>query len=106
MAPSVSKDDMDTYLHDIGNLVLTLDNSHYSNFEFARKRGDMGSGIGYGNSDIRQERKISFFLEWNKEALETRRKELASWIVDRWKTMEVTSVSDINEEDDEDATEE
>ena len=72
------------YLHDISNLVLTKDNSHYLNFDFDRKKGSSGSGHCYANSDIRQERKISEFNEWTAESCKLRRNHLVNWIIDRW----------------------
>ncbi|MCF8131319.1 MAG: DUF262 domain-containing HNH endonuclease family protein [Deltaproteobacteria bacterium] len=96
-----SVEDINRYLHDIGNLVLTRDNSSYLNFEFIRKKGDVGTGVGYSNSDIRQERKIAAFPEWDKIAIETRRTELVNWIICRWKTVEVVPASDVDEDADE-----
>ncbi len=72
------------FLHDISNLVLTKDNSRYSNFEFERKKGIAGSGYSYSNSDIRQERKIAEFDDWTPENRSIRRKELTSWIIGNW----------------------
>jgi len=72
------------YLHDISNLVLTKDNSHYLNFDFDRKKGSSGVGHCYSNSDIRQERKISEFSEWTVNSCIKRRVELENWIVERW----------------------
>jgi uncharacterized protein with ParB-like and HNH nuclease domain len=98
-------EDIDKYLHDIGNLVLTRDNSSYLNFEFERKKGTVGSGVGYSNSDIRQERKIASFSEWNKDALEKRRTELVQWIFDRWKSVEIKSAVYVDEDADEELLE-
>ncbi|RZK15319.1 MAG: HNH endonuclease, partial [Flavobacterium sp.] len=72
------------FTHDISNLVLTKDNSRYSNFEFERKKGVAGSGFSYSNSDIRQERKIAEYTDWTNEARKRRREELVSWIIERW----------------------
>ena len=71
-------------LHDISNIVLTKDNSHYLNFDFDRKKGSSGAGHCYANSDIRQERKISEFDSWNYNTCMERRESLVSWIIDRW----------------------
>jgi len=79
-----SNDDIKKYLHDISNLVLTNDNSHYKNFEFEKKKGKPGVGHCYSNSDIRQERKISEYNEWNVNSCNKRRKELVDWIIKRW----------------------
>jgi hypothetical protein len=83
---SWSPDDFKACVHDIGNLVLTQDNSSYRNFEFSRKKGMPGQGPSYSNSDIRQERKISSFPDWTPKEFAVRRSELVTWINDRWKT--------------------
>jgi len=72
------------FIHDISNLVLTKDNSRYSNFEFERKKGIAGSGFSYSNSDIRQERKIAEYEDWTSETRNKRREELTSWITKNW----------------------
>lgn len=101
-----SDDDIRKYLHDISNLVLTNDNSHYLNFEFTRKKGNSGTGHCYSNSDIRQERKISEFEDWTPATCQKRRESLISWIIDRWgidKHFEIPK--DIEEIEEEDAEE-
>jgi len=95
-------EDIKKYKHDIGNFVLTRDNSSYKNFEFERKKGQAGNGICYANSDIRQERKIADYSDWTKEELQQRREELEAWILDRWKVPEVRQLKDIVEDEDED----
>lgn len=72
------------YLHDISNLVLTKDNSHYLNFDFDRKKGSAGFGHCYSNSDIRQERKIAEFNEWTPSSCAKRREAMVLWIIERW----------------------
>lgn len=79
-----STEDMELYLHDISNIVLTKDNSRYSNFEFNRKKGESGAGYCYANSDIRQERKIAKSPEWTAEQCKERKKTLNNWIISRW----------------------
>jgi hypothetical protein len=79
-----NEEDRKKYLHDISNLVLTKDNSRYSNFEFQRKRGNAGTGYCYANSDIKQERSIAEYEAWNKESCLKRRKQLENWILDNW----------------------
>jgi Protein of unknown function (DUF1524) len=91
-------------LHDIGNLVLTQDNSSYRNFEFTRKKGKAGESPSYSNSDIRQERKISSFADWGPDELVVRRQELSEWILERWRTADKAPVpAEIDERDDVDA---
>ena len=72
------------YLHDISNLVLTKDNSRYSNFEFDRKKGVAGSGFSYSNSDIRQERKIAEYDDWTPDTCKKRREDLTNWVIKNW----------------------
>ena len=74
-------EDMATWRHDIGNLVLTRDNSHYLNFDFLRKR-DGKDGCGercYSDSEICQERNIHRFESWTKDEVRTRHNEIAEW---------------------------
>ncbi|MDR1149002.1 MAG: DUF262 domain-containing HNH endonuclease family protein [Spirochaetaceae bacterium] len=79
-----AKEDIKLYLHDISNLVLTNDNSHYKNFDFVVKKGNPGEGHCYANSDIRQERKISEYKSWTVDSCKKRRKELVDWIIAKW----------------------
>lgn len=79
-----SEADREKYTHDISNIVLTLDNSHYSNFEFSRKRGTAGVGHCYANSDIRQERKIADYSDWTQVECDNRKQILSEWICTRW----------------------
>lgn len=98
------EEDINKYLHDISNLVLTKDNSRYSNFEFERKKGVAGNGYSYSNSDIRQERKIAEFEDWTPSNCIKRRLELANWIIQNWgieKHFEVKAEDIMNDEDDE-----
>ena len=81
-----SEENIKECLHDIGNLVLTQNNSNYLRFEFTRKKGTSGISPSYSNSDIRQERKVSKFCDWTRTEFEERRGELEAWINQRWKT--------------------
>ena len=85
-------------LHDIGNLVLTQNNSNYSNSDFLRKKGTPGQSPSYSNSDIRQERRVARFSDWTRVEFIERRNELTTWINERWKT-EGTSIAPIDEVD-------
>ena len=102
------------YTHDIGNLVLTRDNSSYRNFDFQRKKlGEGNDGVTpvsnsipcYANSLIAQERDIARESDWTPAAVERRRTMLIDWIVERW-CPDVGSVeipADLDEEADEDS---
>lgn len=96
-----SEQDVLTYLHDIGNLSLTVNNSNYKNFDFERKRGKPGQGICYANSDIRQERKLSVYSDWTAKQCENRHKEISNWIIRRWGVpSNIPIIEVIDEEDD------
>ena len=79
-----SEENTEKYLHDISNLVLILDNSHLSNFDFERKKGGPGKGYCYANSDLRQARKIARYDDWTPDSCAKRRTELEEWIQNRW----------------------
>jgi len=100
-------DDFKACVHDIGNLVMTQNNSNYLRFEFIRKRGMPGQSPSYSNSDIRQERKIAIFSDWSPKEFRERRSEITAWIIDRWKTEGGTTATmiEIVDEADEDGTE-
>ncbi|MFC7414118.1 HNH endonuclease family protein [Larsenimonas suaedae] len=91
-------------LHNIGNLVLTQNNSAYSNFEFVRKRGMVGESPSYANSDIRQERRVARFNVWTYDEFAQRRVEIATWIGERWSSQEakVVDASEVDEDSDAD----
>lgn len=90
-------------LHDIGNLVLTLNNSNYLNFDFARKKGSPGVSPSYCDSPIQQERRIARYADWTKKELLERRAELVEWMNSRWKTEgTATAHIEVNEDENED----
>lgn len=92
-------------LHDIGNLVLTVNNSNYLNFDFDRKKGLPGVSPSYCDSPIQQERRIARFNDWTKKELLERRAELVEWINQRWKTEgNTTAHIEVNEDENEDGT--
>ncbi|WP_417345781.1 DUF262 domain-containing protein [Ferrimonas sp.] len=81
-----SDEERATYLHDLGNLVLTKDNASYSNFDFQRKKGAPGVSPSYSDSCIKQERKLATYDDWTLESLNHRRQALEAWILGRWQT--------------------
>jgi hypothetical protein len=94
---------IDIHLHDIGNIVLTENNSNYQNFDFVRKKGHSGQGYCYANSDIRQERKIANYLDWTVVTCKERKVELATFIQNRWGIEQVIEdlELDVNEDENE-----
>jgi hypothetical protein len=75
--------------HALGNLVLTLDNSSYSNNCFDKKRGaPLSPGSTptacYAQSSLHQERELALFEEWTPDAIRKRQQTLADWALGRW----------------------
>jgi hypothetical protein len=92
------------HTHSLGNLVLTFDNSVYSNHSFKRKRdGDKAhpERACYRSSTLLQERDLADFEEWNVSAVLARQEQLAEWAVKRWALPEppVGDLPDVDEAD-------
>jgi hypothetical protein len=94
--------------HDLGNLVLTEDNSSYLNHPFDRKRGAAGDRKPngdlvpcYANSILYQEKALAAFSDWTPEAVIHRRKELLAWARRRWHVDEVAAEDAVAVEDEE-----
>ena len=87
--------------------MLTHNNASYSNFEFARKKGQPGLSPSYSDSDIRQERKLAAFADWTPKEFAERRNELIIWINQRWKTVGEpdNATLEVNDEADDDGIE-
>jgi len=76
---------LEKYTHDLGNLVLTADNSSYSNKPFPGKRGAPGSPERcYANSNLMSERELANVPEWTASAILERRQRLVDWALKRW----------------------
>ena len=72
------------HLHDIGNLCITFDNSHYSNKSFPDKKGSSGNGYCYANSSLFMERNLKNFDDWAKDECMTRRNQIVQWAKKQW----------------------
>lgn len=102
-----TQEQIQKYLHDIGNLSLTFDNSSYGNKSFPDKKGEPGKK-GYSNSNLFQERALAKWDDWTEKELLERRKEIIEWAIQRWK-VEPEAIEDADEEElfeDEDVPEE
>jgi len=102
-------DERKLYLHDLGNLVLTQNNSNYLNFDFPRKKGQPGVSPSYCHSDIRQERDIASYDDWTVEQLLKRREKISNWIIGRWKSRDSVVIppdDDQADSDDDDVSDE
>jgi len=79
-----SKKDMKEVTHDLGNLVVTLDNPSYGNKGFDEKKGAPGAGKCYANSALFSEKELCLYDEWTRMELEDRHNKIASWMKLRW----------------------
>lgn len=83
-----SEDERAYLTHALGNLVLTYDNSVYSNFCFVRKRdGAPGSGPDaacYRHSPLKQEQELANYEAWTPGSIAHRQAMLAAWAMQRW----------------------
>lgn len=76
-------------VHSLGNLVLTYDNSVYSNKCFTEKRGQHHqpgelASICYVQGRLHQERELAEYTEWTPATIQTRQSRLAAWALERW----------------------
>ena len=82
--------DIGVWINDIGNMLLTLDNSVYSNHPYPRKcRGEDENGNRvadkyYANSTLMQEREMVKYQEWTVDEVKKRHDELVEFILKRW----------------------
>ena len=75
--------------HSLGNLVLTLDNSHYSYKCFDRKRGSAlvpgeAPAVCYAQASLHQERDLAAFADWTPGTIYDRQRQLTAWALRRW----------------------
>ena len=74
------------YMHDIGNLTLTKDNSYYSNKPFPDKKGSIHEkGRCYATAPLFQEQELAERDGWTAEAIDERRATLLAWAKERWR---------------------
>lgn len=78
------------YVHALGNLVLTYDNTAYSNKCFGEKRGhhqEAGEPPRpcYAQGRLTQERELVGYSDWTPDAIRQRQVALADWALGRWK---------------------
>lgn len=88
-------------VNSLGNLVLTLDNSVYSDKGFAGKRGNTTEvGVAcYATGKLRQERELAAFDHWTPETIIGRQRSLAAWAMERWAVVPRLSTDLPNDED-------
>lgn len=110
-----ARDEHARYVHTLGNLVLTLDNSHYSNKCFEAKRGvpllpGQEPVACYAQGKLQQERELAAHMTWTPEEIMERQRRLGEWALGRWPVAQPGSaqlddeaVEEAVEDEDEDA---
>ncbi|MCP4541293.1 MAG: HNH endonuclease [Chloroflexi bacterium] len=81
------------YLHDIGNLTLTFDNSILSNKSFPDKKGKAGQSGCYASSKLFIEQCLAGCEDWTVAEIQERRQGIKEWAVERWYVKAPTSTS-------------
>ncbi len=93
-----SPDEMRQLTHNLGNLVLTRDNSAYSNKGFPDKRGASGPGAVpracYAQAPLAQEQELARLTDWTPGEIFARQQRLADWALQHW----AVEVSDLDRE--------
>ena len=84
-AQRFSADEHRRWLHDIGNLTLTFDNSPLGNKPFPDKRGTSGQQACYAGSKLFVEQAIARYDDWTPLTVQARRQEIAAWAMERWR---------------------
>lgn len=86
-----NEEEREHHVHDLGNLVLTQDNSSYGRKSFPDKRGIQGLATPngrpapcYANSTLIQENQLTGYDDWTTEEILRRRSELVAWALVRW----------------------
>jgi hypothetical protein len=82
------------FVHDIGNLTLTYDNSALGNKPFPEKRGSPGQPGCYAGSKLFVEQRLARYNEWTEAEISARREEIAEWAMARWHVEPSDSSSD------------
>ncbi len=73
------------FVHDLGNLALTMWNSHYSNRTFPQKKYQPHPDAKcYAEALFFQENELVQWDEWTDNSIENRRRKLLEWAKDRW----------------------
>ena len=83
-AARFTPEEHERYVHDIGNLTLTFDNSALGNKPFREKKGSPGELGCYAGSQILMEQALARHDDWTRVHIEERRKEIEAWAIERW----------------------
>lgn len=72
------------WVHDIGNLTLTYDNSVLGRKPFPEKMGDAKQAGCYASSMLFVERDLLNYQDWTAAEIQARRQKIVVWARDRW----------------------
>lgn len=96
------------YVHDLGNLALTLGNSSLGTKPFRDKKGEPGADrYCYARSLLVQEQELALSEDWTPETIDQRRAKLLKWARERWH-VDMSGVSvgaPVADDEDDDASE-
>ena len=99
-------EEIERWTHDIGNLVLTEDNSVYLNKPFLAKRGNAGDRgpdgallRTYANSALYQERALVKHDAWTPTTVQQRHDDIMAWARMRWRVEAPQATEGIAAED-------
>lgn len=97
-----TKEQIEEATHDIGNLVITFDNSTYSNKGFDKKRGVAGQKGCYAGSSLFAERELACYDDWSYKEFVKRKQKLTDWIIQRWHVEDIGAALTVIEDETED----
>lgn len=92
------------WLHDIGNLTLTLDNSQLGNLPFNDKNPTKSKRGIYRDSVILMESELAGHEDWTPETVQARRERIKQWALERWQVPVPEQPNDEQSEDSSEAT--
>ena len=72
------------WVHDIGNITLTYDNSALSNRPFSDVDDTIGKRSFYEDSKVFMEKQIAGHDDWTLAEIKKRREEIKAWALKRW----------------------
>jgi hypothetical protein len=89
------------WVHDIGNLTLTYDNSSLGPKSFIFKKGEPQKDACYASSKLFIEHALVHYSDWNEDSIQKRRKMIQEWAINRWhiedSPVSVESAAPVNE---------
>lgn len=88
------------YVHDIGNLTLTFDNSVLGKKPFPEKKGTVRQKGCYASSKLFVEQQLAGYDDWTETEILARRQEIVMWAMERWRVEPVKTVPSSDSQED------